>query len=123
MATTEWQSITIGQNKKIQEVVSAAAKASDLLNTNVALAKGGLQAAQVFLQGLLNPKILLLTAIADEIDKFVEDLKGTGFYILECANPEDYLIPEDADGNPIKLLLSPIGVATAMTAAAAAGQT
>ena len=82
MATTEWQSITIGQNKKIQEVVSAAAKASDLLNANVALAKGGLQAAQVFLQGILNPKILLLTAIADEIDKFVEDLKLTGSIFL-----------------------------------------
>ena len=123
MATTEWQSITIGQNKKIQEVVSAAAKASDLLTTNVALAKGGLQAAQIFLQGLLNPKILLLTAIADEIDKFVEDLKGTGFYILECANPEDYIIPEDADGNPIALIMSPIAVATHAAAAATLGQT
>ena len=123
MATTEWQSITIGQNKKIQEVVAAAAKASELLNTNVKLAQGGLKAAQIFLQGLLNPKILLLTAIADEIDKFVEDLKGTGFYILECSNPEDYIIPEDADGNPIKLLMSPIAVAAKMTTAAAAGQT
>ncbi len=80
--TTEWQSITIGQNKKIQEVVAAATKASDLLNQNVEFAKAGVQAAQVFLQGLLNPKILLLNAIADEIDKFVEDLKGTGFFIL-----------------------------------------
>ena len=123
MATTEWESITIGQNKKLQEVVAAASKASDLLNANVALAKGGLQAAQVFIQGILNPKILLLTAIADEIDKFVEDLKGTGFFILECANPEDYVIPEDADGNPIKLLMSPIAVAAKMTTAAAAGQT
>ena len=123
MATTEWQSITIGQNKKIQEVVAAAAKASELLNTNVKLAQGGLKAAQLFLQGLLNPKILLLTAIADEIDKFVEDLKGTGFYILECSNPEDYIIPEDADGNPIALLMSPIAVAAKMTTAAAAGQT
>ena len=123
MATTEWQSITIGQNKKIQEVVAAAAKASELLNTNVKLAQGGLKAAQIFLQGLLNPKILLLTAIADAIDKFVEDLKGTGFYILECSNPEDYIIPEDADGNPIALLMSPIAVAAKMTTAAAAGQT
>ena len=123
MATTEWEQLTIGQNKEIQKVVSAAAKASDLLNTNVALAKGGLQAAQVFLQGILNPKILLLTAIADEIDNFVEDFKGTGFFILECANPEDYVIPEDADGNPIKLLLSPIGIAVEQTAAATAGQT
>ena len=123
MATTEWEQLTIGQNKEIQKVVTAAAKASDLLNTNVALAKGGLQAAQVFLQGILNPKILLLTAIADEIDNFVEDFKGTGFFILECANPEDYVIPEDADGNPIKLLLSPIGIAVEQTAAATAGQT
>ena len=123
MANTEWQQFTIGQNKKIQEVVAAASKASDLLNQNVAFAKGGLQAAQVFLQGILNPKILLLTAIADEIDKFVEDLKGTGFFILECSNPEDYIIPEDADGNPIKLLMSPIAITAKMTAAAAAGQT
>jgi len=35
LATTEWQSITIGQNKKIQEVVAAAAKASELLNTQI----------------------------------------------------------------------------------------
>ena len=55
--------------------------------------------------------------------EFVEDFKGTGFFILECANPEDYVIPEDADGNPIKLLLSPIGIAVEQTAAATAGQT
>ena len=121
MATTEWQSITIGQNKKIQEVVSAAAKASDLLNTNVALAKGGLQAAQVFIQGILNPKILLLTAIADEIDKFVEDLKGTGFYILECSNPQDYVLPKDADGNLLELVLSPIAITSRMAIASTSG--
>jgi len=123
LATTEWESITIGQNKKIQEVVAAASKASDLLNQNVAFAKTGLQAAQVFLQGILNPKIILLTAIADEIDKFVEDLKGTGFYILELTDTENYPIPEDADGNPIKLILGSAGVTFAATAAAAAGQT
>ena len=123
MATTEWEQLTIGQNKKIQEVVAAASKASDLLNENVSFAKTGLQTAQVFLQGILNPKILLLTAIADEIDKFVEDLKGTGFFILECANPEDYVIPKDADGNPIKLALSSVGIAAAATAAASAGLT
>ena len=123
MANTEWQQLTIGQNKKIQEVVAAASKASDLLNQNVKFAKTGLKAAQVFLQGVLNPKILLLTAIADEIDNFVEDLKGTGFFILECANPEDYVIPKDADGNPIKLLMSPIAIAVEQTAAATAGQT
>ena len=55
MANTEWQQLTIGQNKKIQEVVAAASKASDLLNENVKFAKAGLSAAQVFLQGILNP--------------------------------------------------------------------
>ena len=60
MAELEWQSLTIGQNKKIQEIVSTAAKASELLNANVAFAKAGLTAAKVFLGGLLNPKILLL---------------------------------------------------------------
>ena len=119
--TTEWQSITIGQNKKIQEVVAAATKASDLLNQNVEFAKAGVQAAQVFLQGLLNPKILLLNAIADEIDKFVEDLKGTGFFILECSNPQDYVIPKDLDGNLLELVMSPTYITTRMAIAATSG--
>ena len=39
MATYEWESVTLGQNPEIQKIVSAAAKASELLNTNVGLAK------------------------------------------------------------------------------------
>ena len=70
MATYEWESVTLGQNPEIQKIVSAAAKASELLNTNVGLAKSGLQLAQKFLLGVLNPKIILLNAIADEIDNF-----------------------------------------------------
>ena len=42
MATYEWESVTLGQNPEIQKIVSAAAKASELLNTNVKLAKTGL---------------------------------------------------------------------------------
>ena len=76
MATYEWESVTLGQNPEIQKIVSAAAKASDLLNTNVALAKGGLELAQAFLLGVLNPKILILNAIADEIDNFVNDFRN-----------------------------------------------
>ena len=82
MATYEWESVTLGQNPEIQKIVSAATKASQLLNTNIGLAKSGLQLAQSFLLGVLNPKILLLNAIADEIDNFVNDFRGTGFLFL-----------------------------------------
>ena len=123
MATYEWESVTLGQNPEIQKIVSAATKASQLLNTNIGLAKSGLQLAQSFLLGVLNPKILLLNAIADEIDNFVNDFRGTGFFVLEVTPNGKALIPTDADGNPIKLLLSAPAIATAYTSAAAIGQT
>ena len=85
MADQKWEQFTIGQNSTIQDIVSAAAKASDLLNTNVTLAKTGLQLAQAFLLGVLNPKIILLNAIADQIDAFLKDFLGTGFYLLEVV--------------------------------------
>ena len=119
----EWESVTLGQNPEIQKIVSAAAKASDLLKTNVALAKGGLELAQAFLLGVLNPKILILNAIADEIDNFVNDFRNTGFFILEVTPTGKEIIPKDADGNPIKLLLSAPAIATNYAAAAAVGQT
>ena len=122
MAELEWQSLTIGQNKKIQEIVSTAAKASALLNANVAFAKAGLTAAKVFLGGLLNPKILLLEAVADEIDKFVADFKSAGFHILEVADPENYVVPTDAEGNPIKIVWSSAAVAAKQTYAIGKGQ-
>ena len=56
MATYEWESITLGQNPEIQKVVSAAAKASELVNTNIGLAKTGLKLAQVFLIGIISQK-------------------------------------------------------------------
>ena len=40
-----WEQKTLGQNKKIQEIVASAAKASELLNANVEFAKGGIKAA------------------------------------------------------------------------------
>jgi len=123
VATYEWESVTLGQNPEIQKIVSAAAKASELLNTNVGLAKSGLKLAQVFLRGVLNPKIEILNAIADEIDNFVNDFKGTGFYVLEVTPTGKELIPKDADGNPIKLLLSAPAIVANAAAAAAVGQT
>ena len=73
MASYEWEQFTIGQNQTIQDIVAAASKASELLTTNMAIAKTGLQLASAFLMGVVNPKVLLLNAIADEVDKFTAD--------------------------------------------------
>ena len=123
MATYEWESVTLGQNPEIQKIVSAAAKASELLKTNVGLAKTGLQLAQAFLLGVLNPKIIILNAIADEIDNFVNDFRNTGFFILEVTPTGKEMIPKDADGNPIALLVSSVGVASSYALSAPIGQT
>jgi len=124
VATTEWKVQTIGQNKKIQEIAAAAEKASSLVTTNVELASGAIKLAGVLLTGMLSPYILLLRATADAIDDFVVDFRDIGFYVLEVTDVEGgYVIPDDADGNPIKLLMSPIAVAANMAIASSAGQT
>ena len=123
MATTEWKSITLGQNKTIQDIATAAAKASELLDANVKLAQGTLKAAAIFLTGLLGPYILLLRTTADTIDDFVKDFKNIGFFILEVNPDGKYVLPEDADGNPIKIIVGAAGVAANMASAAAIGQT
>ena len=104
MATYEWESKTLGQNAEIQKIVSAAAQASELVNTNIGLAKSGLQLAQAFLLGVLNPKVLILNAIADEIDNFANDLKGTGFHILEVVPTGFEIVPTDPRGEPISII-------------------
>jgi hypothetical protein len=123
VATTEWESITLGQNKTIQKIATAAAKASELLDANVKLASGTLKAAGIFLQGLLGPYILLLRVTADTIDDFVKDFKNIGFFILEVCPDGKYLLPKDADGNPISIVLGGVAVAASAATAAAAGQT
>ena len=123
MATTEWKSITLGQNKTIQDIATAAAKASELLDANVKLAQGTLKAAAIFLTGLLGPYILLLRTTADTIDDFVKDFKNIGFFILEVNPDGKYVLPEDADGNPVKIIVGAAGVAANMASAAAIGQT
>ena len=104
MATYEWESVTLGQNAEIQQIVSKVAEASNFVNTNIGLAKSGLQLAQAFLLGVLNPKVLILNAIADEIDNFANDFKGTGFHILEVVPTGFEIIPTDPNGDPIKIL-------------------
>ena len=124
MATEyKWESATLGQNHHIAKIASEAAKASKLLNTYIKFNKTQLKIAQKFLLDSLNPKIKLLNAIADEIDNFVNDFKGTGFYVLEVTPTGKELIPKDADGNPIKLLLSAPAIVANAAAAAAVGQT
>jgi hypothetical protein len=103
--------------------VAAASKASELLNTNMGIAKAGLQLASAFLGGLVNPKVLLLNAIADEVDKFTADFQGTGFHVIEITPTGKEVLPKDADGNPIKLAVGAVGIAASYTAAAAAGLT
>lgn len=121
MANYEWESITLGQNKKIQELVSTAAEASELLTSNVEFAKSGLQLAQAFLTGFLNPKVILLNAIADQIDNFVSDFRNAGIYVLEVVGDENYTIPKDKNGNPIFLALSGPTLLLNQTSAIAGG--
>jgi len=124
VATTEWKVQTIGQNKTIADIAAAAEKASSLVTINVELASTALKTAGIFLTGLLSPYILLLRVTADAIDNFVVDFRDIGFFVLEVTDVEGgYVIPEDVDGNPIALLMSPVAVAANMAVAVSAGQT
>ena len=121
MADLQWEQFTLGQNKVIQDIGAAAAKASALVEANAKLAQVTLETGKVLLMGLLNPQLLLLVAIANEIDAFVEDFKGTGFYILEIVPTGNEIIPKDFDGNPIAIAMSPIALTASYTFSAAAG--
>ena len=122
-AENKWKSMTLGQNKTIQEIAAAAAKASDLLTTNVKLAQTTMHVAAAFLLALLNPYVLLLRMVADLIDDYVKDFKDIGFYVLEVTDKEGkYGIPQDADKNPIKLFKSSRDIITARALAMAANQ-
>jgi hypothetical protein len=124
VATTEWKAQTLGQNKTIADIAAAAEKASSLVTINVELASTALKTAGIFLTGLLSPYILLLRVTADAIDDFVVDFRDIGFFVLEVTDVEGgYVIPEDVDGNPIALLMSPVAVAANMAVAVSAGQT
>jgi|TARA_B110000902_G_scaffold264171_1_gene344942 hypothetical protein len=123
MAEYEWAQLTLGQNEKIAEVAQAAGKASALLDANLAFVKTSFELGKILFLATVNPQLALLVVIANEIDKFINDLKGTGFYILEVTPTGMEVLPSDAEGNPIELLFSPITLAASYTAAAAAGLT
>ena len=121
MANYEWESVTLGQNQTIQDIVGAATKASGLVTTNIGIAKTGLQLAQAFMIGMINPKVILLNAIADEIDSFVADFLGTGFYILEVVPTGMEMIPTDENGDPVKMKLTAAQVEATWAAADGSG--
>ena len=119
----EWASIKLGDNAELQKIMSAASDASSLVNTNIGIAKTTLELAKIFLMGIPNPALLLLAAVADEIDNLVNDFRQTGLYTLEVFPGEHMagIKPRDENGNPIKMTMSKAGMTLKYTAAAAAG--
>ena len=121
MADYEWAQVTLGQNKTIAEIASQASKASALVDANVKFAKVALELGKVLLLAATNPQLLLLVAIADEIDNFVNDLKGTGFFVLEVTPTGNEVLPKDAEGDPISLAVSPAQLSVNYAAAISSG--
>ena len=121
MADYEWAQITLGQNDKLQKIASTAGKASALLNANLQFVKVAVELGKVLLLGATNPQLLLLIVIADEIDNFMKDFVGTGFFILEVTPTGMEVTPSDAEGNPVLLALSPLTLSAQYAAAATAG--
>ena len=121
MADYEWAQVTLGQNDTLTRIAGDAAKGSALLNANLQFVKIAFQLGKVLLLAATNPQLLLLVAIADEIDNFVNDLKGTGFFVLEVTPTGNEVLPSDAEGNPVLLALSPLVLASQYSIAASAG--
>jgi len=123
-----WRSYTLGQNKKIQEIAGAALKASELLTLNLEFASTTITAAGVLLKGALNPTIILLNAVADEIDNFVSDFRNIGFYVLEVGDPKKYAPAKMYDASkgawePVRLVYKVKDITANMAIAATAGLT
>jgi len=121
MADYEWAQVTLGQNDTLTRIAGDAAKGSALLNANLQFVKIAFQLGKILLLAATNPQLLALVAIADEIDNFVNDLKGTGFFVLEVTPTGNEVLPSDAEGNPVLLALSPLVLASQYSIAASAG--
>ena len=121
MADYEWAQVTLGQNDKIAEVAGAAGKASALLSANLAFVKVAFELGKVLLLASVNPQLILLEAIANEIDNFIDDLRSTGFFVLEVTPTGMEVTPSDAEGNPVLLALSPLTLSSQYAVAATAG--
>ena len=121
MADYEWAQVTLGQNDTLTRIAGDAAKGSALLNANLQFVKIAFQLGKILLLAATNPQLLALVIIADEIDNFVNDLKGTGFYVLEVTPTGNEVLPSDAEGNPVLLAMSPITLSANYAVAATAG--
>ena len=125
----EWRSITLGQNENIQQIAETALKASTLLTTNLEFAKAGINAAGILLKGSINPTIILLEAVADEIDNFMSDFRNIGFFMIDVGRPDvEYQLPYyfdnvDQDWKIVTMPLEAANIMVNMAAAAAQGMT
>ena len=121
----QWNSYTLGQNKKIAEIAAAAQKAGVLLNANMEFARTSITAAGLLLKAAVSPQIILLNAVADEIDNFMSDFKNIGFYILEVGQPAAYGVPKmydkDSGWVPVQLVLKAADITVAMAVATSKG--
>jgi len=122
ISSDSWFQAKLGNNPIFTAMATQAAIASALLSVNIQLVQKGLDLSKVLLLAALNPQLLLLIAIADEIDKFVQDFKATGFGGLTVmATSFAVTIPKSADGNDIELVSSGATMLAAYEAAIAAG--
>ena len=121
----QWNSYTLGQNKKIAEIAAAAQKAGVLLNANMEFARTSITAAGLLLKAAVSPQIILLNAVADEIDNFMSDFKNIGFYILEVGQPAAYGVPKmydkDSGWVPVQLVLKAADITAAIAVATSKG--
>ena len=124
--TIEWNSFTLGQNKKLQEIAAAAEKVSTLLNANLAFVKAGVQTTGVLMKLAVSPALVLLVALADEIDKFVADFKGIGFYVIQVGQQNGLPDPVEWDKEygvwkSVAIIMRPAEILTNMAKAGVLG--
>tara|TARA_R110000823_G_scaffold239491_1_gene364696 strand:+ start:188 stop:2830 length:2643 start_codon:yes stop_codon:yes gene_type:complete len=122
ISADSWYQAKLGNNPIFTAIAQQAAIASALVQTNIQFVQTGLDVSKVLLLAALNPQLLLLKAIADEIDKFVQDFKSTGIFYLEVTPRSMYPVPKDAEGNDIKLTYSKAAILQAYQSAITAGE-
>ena len=78
------------------------------------------------MKGSINPTIILLEAVADEIDNFMSDFRNIGFFMIDVGRPDvEYQLPyffDDVDQD-WKIVTMPLEAATIMVNMAAAAAT
>jgi len=122
ISADQWFQAKLGNNPIFTAIATQAAIASALVQTNITLVQTGLDLSKVLLLATLNPQLLLLKAIADEIDKFVQDFKSTGIFYLEVTPRSMMPTPKDENGDAIELTFTKSAILQSYAAAIAAGK-